>query len=450
MSSNISISVSNIEKCFHIYSTPGDRLKQFIYPRMQNIFGVKGKKYYSEFWALSGITFNVKRGDTVGIIGRNGSGKSTLLQIICNTLTPTSGDINVNGRIAALLELGSGFNPEYSGLENIYMNGSILGLTRDEINKKLDAIIAFADIGDFINQPVKTYSSGMMVRLAFSVSINIEPEILIIDEALAVGDELFQRKCFAKLEEIKNNGTTILFVSHSASQILQLCDRAILLNGGKILLDGTPKPVIDLYQKILYAKDLSFLDEISSSNEEHTNKKIKESSPEQRLQQKPIEETFDEHLKPQNTVSYESRGAHIQQPAIYTETGDQVNGLIRGRRYHYKFKAVFNKEISCVRFGMSIKSVSGLLLCGAHSAPTFNDAIPQVNPSEIIEIDFAFTCNLNPGTFFLNAGVFGIVDGEETFIHRMVDVTAFRVLPIAKNLETEVVNLDVNASVRTA
>lgn len=447
MSSDISINVNVVSKCFHIYATPGDRLKQFIFPSMQRTLGIKPKKYFSEFWALSNISFNVRRGETVGIIGRNGSGKSTLLQLICNTLTPTSGDISLNGRIAALLELGSGFNPDYSGLDNIYMNGAILGLTRQEIDVKLDSIIAFADIGDFINQPVKTYSSGMMVRLAFSVSINIEPEILIIDEALAVGDELFQRKCFAKLEEIKNNGTTILFVSHSASQILQLCDRAILLNKGQLLLDATPKPVIDLYQKILYAKDLGFLEDLPKKNTALDSKNFTNEIVEKTIE-KLTEETYDKHLIPQNTVSYESKGALIQNPGIFLPSGNPVNGLIRGRRYNYRFKAVFDKEISCVRFGMSIKSVSGLLLCGAHSTPTFQEAISFVKAGETVEIDFEFTCNLNPGTFFMNAGVFGIINGEETFIHRIVDAVAFRVLPIVNNLETEVVNLDVKVGVR--
>lgn len=444
MSSEISISVNSISKCFHIYATPGDRLKQFIYPSLRHALGMKAKQYFTEFWALSEISFNVKRGETVGIVGRNGSGKSTLLQLICNTLTPTSGAITIDGRIAALLELGSGFNPEYSGLDNIYMNGAILGLTKEEINSKLERIIAFADIGDFINQPVKTYSSGMMVRLAFSVSINIEPEILIIDEALAVGDELFQRKCFAKLEEIKNNGTTILFVSHSASQILQLCDRAILLNKGQLLLDGQPKKVIDLYQKILYSKDSIAIGDLIEDNIAVENSNASSNKTEERTQL--TEETFDEHLKPQNTILYEAKGATIQEPAIFTSTNDRVNGLIRGRRYNYRFKAIFDREISCVRFGMSIKSVSGLMLGGAHSAHSFQDAIPLVKAGESIEVDFSFTCNLNPGTFFMNAGIFGVVNGEETFVHRIVDAVAFRVLPIINNVETEVVNLDISAS----
>lgn len=444
MSSEISISVNGISKCFHIYATPGDRLKQFIYPSLRHALGMKAKQYFTEFWALSEISFNVKRGETVGIVGRNGSGKSTLLQLICNTLTPTSGAITIDGRIAALLELGSGFNPEYSGLDNIYMNGAILGLTKEEINSKLERIIAFADIGDFINQPVKTYSSGMMVRLAFSVSINIEPEILIIDEALAVGDELFQRKCFAKLEEIKNNGTTILFVSHSASQILQLCDRAILLNKGQLLLDGQPKKVIDLYQKILYSKDSIAIGDLIEDNIAVENSNASSNKTEERTQL--TEETFDEHLKPQNTILYEAKGATIQEPAIFTSTNDRVNGLIRGRRYNYRFKTIFDREISCVRFGMSIKSVSGLMLGGAHSAHSFQDAIPLVKAGESIEVDFSFTCNLNPGTFFMNAGIFGVINGEETFVHRIVDAVAFRVLPIINNVETEVVNLDISAS----
>jgi lipopolysaccharide transport system ATP-binding protein len=202
------------------------------------------KKYYREFWALKSVSFNVKRGSTVGIVGKNGSGKSTLLQLICGTLSQSNGEVETNGRIAALLELGSGFNPEFTGRENVYMNSAVLGLTKDEVDSRFQDIVDFADIGLFIEQPVKTYSSGMLVRLAFAVAINVDPEILIVDEALSVGDELFQRKCFARIEAIKNKGATILFVSHSGSTIVELCDSAILLDSGEVLASGAPKDIV--------------------------------------------------------------------------------------------------------------------------------------------------------------------------------------------------------------
>ena len=273
MSSNdFAIRVQSLSKCFHIYDAPSDRLKQMLAPRLQRIARQQPKQYFQEFWALKDINFEIKKGETVGIIGRNGSGKSTLLQIICGTLTPSNGSVQTNGRIAALLELGSGFNPEFSGRENVYMNAAVLGLSTCEIDARFNDIVAFADIGDFIGQPVKTYSSGMMVRLAFAVAINVDPDILIIDEALSVGDELFQRKCFSRIETIKNNGATILFVSHSGGIIVELCDRALLMDSGERLATGSPKEIISRYQKLLYApsdKHKAIRDQISQADKQN-------------------------------------------------------------------------------------------------------------------------------------------------------------------------------------
>lgn len=245
MSSNeVVIDVNNISKCFEIYNKPSDRLKQFVSSGM----GLD-RKYYKEYWALNNISFQVQRGETVGILGGNGAGKSTLLQIICNTLTPTSGNISVQGRIAALLELGSGFNPEFTGIENIYMSCALLGLSKSEIDDKLDKILSFADIGDFVNQPVKTYSSGMFVRLAFAVNVQSSPEIMIVDEALAVGDMNFQAKCMTALKRIKDDGASILFVSHDTSSVKSLCERAVLLEKGELLETGTAGNVTEYYIK---------------------------------------------------------------------------------------------------------------------------------------------------------------------------------------------------------
>ena len=248
MSSNdIAIHVSNLSKCYDIYNRPADRLKQFIFPRLQGLVGKMPGQFYREFWALNGVGFEVKKGETVGIIGRNGSGKSTLLQIICGTLTPTLGEVETNGRIAALLELGSGFNPEFTGRENVYMNGAILGLARAEIDTRFDAIVDYADIGDFIDQPVKTYSSGMLVRLAFSVSVNIDPDILVIDEALAVGDAEFQFKCMERLDHLTRSGVTLLFVSHDLGTVRAFCNHAIYLEKGVIKATGAAEDVTELY-----------------------------------------------------------------------------------------------------------------------------------------------------------------------------------------------------------
>ena len=251
MSSEFSIKVENLSKCYQIYDQPRDRLKQFLLPRLQHLAGQQPKQYFHEFWALHDVSFEVKKGETVGIIGRNGSGKSTLLQMICGTLNPTSGSIQTSGRIAALLELGSGFNPEFTGRENVYMNASVLGLSNDEIDARFDDIAAFADIGDFLEQPVKTYSSGMMVRLAFAVIAYVDADILIVDEALAVGDAFFTQKCMRFLRAFMETGT-VLFVSHDTGAVVNLCNKAILLNRGQVAQMGSPKDVTERYLATVY------------------------------------------------------------------------------------------------------------------------------------------------------------------------------------------------------
>ncbi len=241
------IRVKNLSKCYEIYKSPGDRLKQFLLPKFCKIFSKTPVRYFREFWALQDISFEVSRGETVGIIGRNGSGKSTLLQLICGTLSPTNGVVQVKGRVAALLELGSGFNPEFTGRENVFLNASLLGMSEFEIKTRLDEIINFADIGDFIDQPVKTYSSGMMVRLAFSVQIQLRPDILIIDEALSVGDFFFQQKCFARINEMRKDGLTLLFVSHDTGTVRDLCSSSVYLQKGVMKFFGDTQMAIQAY-----------------------------------------------------------------------------------------------------------------------------------------------------------------------------------------------------------
>ena len=247
------IEIKNISKIYNLYNKPSDRLKEALFARQSR---------HTEFAALNDVSFNVNKGEILGIIGKNGSGKSTILKIITSVLTPTSGECIVKGKIAALLELGAGFNMEYTGIENIYLNGQMIGFSKDEMDKKLQDIIDFADIGEHIYQPVKTYSSGMFVRLAFAVAINIDPEILIVDEALSVGDVFFQTKCYKKFEEFKEQGKTILFVSHDLSSISKYCDRVVLLNKGVKLAEGRPKEMVDMYKKVLVGQlDLEHVDE---------------------------------------------------------------------------------------------------------------------------------------------------------------------------------------------
>jgi len=266
MSSDIAIKIENLSKCYQIYNAPRDRLKQFILPSLQRATGLQPQQYYREFWALRDISFEVKKGETVGVIGRNGGGKSTLLQLICGTLNPTSGTIQTNGRIAALLELGSGFNPEFTGRENVYLSCALLGLTKEETDARFDDVASFADIGSFIEQPVKTYSSGMFVRLAFAVNIVSQPDIMIVDEALAVGDMSFQAKCMTALRRIQDNGATVLFVSHDIGSIRSLCSQAAYLEKGILKGFGKASTLTEDYIRVtreeLNSEVLKYLPEI--------------------------------------------------------------------------------------------------------------------------------------------------------------------------------------------
>jgi lipopolysaccharide transport system ATP-binding protein len=262
--SEVSVCLHGISKCYQIYERPQDRLKQSVMPRLQRWIGLKPKQYYKDFWALQNVSFEIKKGETVGIIGRNGSGKSTLLQILCGTLTPTSGEVSVIGRVGALLELGSGFNPEFTGRENVYMSGAILGLSRGQVERRFDDIVAFADIGNFIEQPVKTYSSGMYVRLAFSVIAHIDADILVIDEALSVGDVFFGQKCMRFLRNFMQHGT-VIFVSHDTAAVLNLCDRVIWLRDGEIAGEGPSKEVTALYLEDLYYEDHTAISSVAET-----------------------------------------------------------------------------------------------------------------------------------------------------------------------------------------
>lgn len=462
LSDQIAIQVHQLSKCYHIYDHPRDRLKQFIFPLLQPVFGLDVCTYYREFKALNNVSFEIKKGEVVGIVGRNGSGKSTLLQIICGTLDLTHGNVQTFGRIAALLELGSGFNPEFTGKENVYMNAAILGLKKDEVDARYDEIVEFASIGEFIDQPVKTYSSGMTVRLAFAVAINVDADILIVDEALSVGDELFQRKCFSRIESIRANGATILFVSHSGGQIVELCDRAILMDQGEMLAVGQPKQIIGRYQKLLYVPDEK-RDEIRNQIRTESESQLVQKPDDQPDLQisssaDPIElsaiseelpESFDLGLTPVSTIEYESYGALIKEPMILTLQGEQVNNLIRRRTYRYIYTVTFSKSASNVRFGMMIKTTSGMELGGAASAASMRTSLPYVEAGTTHHIEFHFQCTLNPGVYFLNAGVVGDINHNEVYLHRLVDVAMFRVLSENESLSTGIVDFQCRPVIRS-
>jgi len=429
MSSEVAIRARGLGKTYRIYSRPHHRLAHTIFPEQTG-------RWAREFHALSGVDLAVHRGETVGIVGRNGSGKSTLLQIICGTLTPTAGELEVNGRIAALLELGAGFNPEFTGRENVFLNGAVMGLERREVQDRFDAIARFADIGDFIEQPVKTYSSGMYIRLAFAVAISSDPAILVVDEALSVGDEAFQRKCFARIEELKRGGCTILFVSHSAGSVVQLCDRAVLLDAGELLFTGSPKATVALYQRLLYApperrqalrqeilvEDPGRMEErmLAADSAGEEGDRITFANPDGA-------ERYDPGLKAASTVEYESRGARIIDPHLVNEAGERVNVLAPGRPYRYRYRVEFSLQARQVHFGMMIKSTTGVELFGM-SSHAEGHAIESVALGSVCEVEFRFYSHFLPGAYFMNAGVIGKADGMVGgFLHRALDALMFKV-----------------------
>lgn len=378
------IDVRNLSKCYHLYNTPHDRLFQ--------IFSRGRKKYYSDFWALKGVTLQIRRGEAIGIIGRNGAGKSTLLQMITGTLTPTSGEISVHGKIAALLQLGSGFNPDFTGRENVYLNGAILGFTRADIRKRFDEISAFADIGEYIDQPVKTYSSGMVMRLAFAVSTCLEPDILIVDEALAVGDVVFQRKCYSRLDEFIAAGGTLLFVSHSLELVKRICDKAIYLKNGEIRMQSTPAQVAAAYEFDLDAEI----------------RKQKSDLPD-----------LPEEL--QNLNDYGDKKAEIIEVWIESHEGERINSIFINQNFNWCYKVKFNSSIDKCNFGMKLVSTDGLILFGTNSEIS---AISLVKcfESETKIIKFELRSNpLTPGDYFLSAGVSENIDGNDYFLHRRTD-----------------------------
>ncbi len=422
------ITVRDVGKCYRIYDQPQDRLKQALHWRR--------KQYFREFWAVRGVSLQIRRGEMAGIVGRNGSGKSTLLQMICGILTPTTGAIQVHGRVAALLELGAGFNPEFTGRENVFMNGTILGLTRAEIEDRYDQIVAFSELKEFIDRPVKTYSSGMFVRLAFAVATSCEPDILVVDEALAVGDEAFQRKCFSRLERIRERGGTILFVSHAAGTVLQLCDSAYLLDQGELVLSGSPRKVITAYHKLIHSPPerarLIRQQIVEGTLSSPTTAAPHIAAPPaaqavapNRPAQRALQAAFDPHLQSKSCIEYEPCGARISQARITNLAGEQVNLLVPREEFVLRYCARFDVPALNVRFGTMIKSISGNDLGG--SATPASDC-QYVAAGTQVEVAIRFRCLLPPGVYFMNVGLRGTVQQEDIFLHRLVDALAFRVL----------------------
>ena len=390
--SDVAIRVSNLGKSYQIYDRPEDHLKQSVLPRLQRLVGLQPKNYHREFWALKDISFEVKKGETIGIIGRNGAGKSTLLQIICGTLPPSSGDVEINGRVAALLELGSGFNPEFTGRENVYMNAAILGLSNDEIDAKYQDIADFADIGEFIEQPVKSYSSGMLVRLAFSVIAYVDADILVVDEALAVGDAFFAQKCMRFFESFQSGGGTLLFVSHDTSAVLRLCHRSILLSKGRLAKQGISEELCKLYLEQLYsergngAHQSSTLSSItkpaSTLSEECLEFSITEQEPNQ---------IFVSDFNP-DSEQMGLGGVEIVDAGYFDENGMKLTKLLSGNRAVFSIFLTSNKRIQYPAVGLVLKDRLGQAVFTESTTWAFGDHYGEDKlefiPGDVVRVDF--------------------------------------------------------------
>ena len=414
LNSNLAIKANSLSKCYRIYNHPRDRLIQAVWGRDR--LG-RPKQRYREFWALRNVSFELERGKTLGVVGRNGSGKSTLLQLLCGTLQATTGTVQAGGRIGALLELGSGFNPEFSGLDNVFLNASLLGLSQAETEQQLDAILNFADIGDFIHQPVRTYSSGMTVRLAFAVQAHINPDVLIVDEALAVGDELFQKKCYAHLERLKERGTAVLLVTHSCPQIIQHCDQALLLNGGQLRLISSPKLVTSMYQRLNNAPVDQWDTVLSQLTDgdgsvETTSRETDE-----------VEATVhqnDPHLVPSSSVSYEAIGIRIEAVDVLNLEGKPANLIPMGQPFNLRFHYRTSKRLEDLHLACNIANQAGVRITGQHHHG------PICAEGDSFSMTFHFNRGLLPGLYFVGGGIWQS-DRPGHFLHRVVDACALRI-----------------------
>jgi lipopolysaccharide transport system ATP-binding protein len=456
-SADIVVRVNNVSKCYEIYNSPRDRLKQFLAPPIRRLFGRSTIQYYREFWALKNISFDIRKGETVGIIGRNGSGKSTLLQIICGTLTPTSGTVETSGRVAALLELGSGFNPDFTGRENVYLNAAVLGLSRDKVEKRFDEIVRFADIGEFIDQPVKTYSSGMMVRLAFAVVVHVDADILVVDEALSVGDVFFQQKCMRFLHEFQQQGGTILFVSHDTSAVTGLCNSAVLLSREKEqqLVTGTTDEICRIYLSELYnerglvkSADViaadglqSPLAESSVGSEIDGNVLDGDDLPENQLHVSQFQAKAE---------SFGVGGMRITDVSLHDEVGNRLSHFAGGQKVTLRIEAEVLKKIAAPAFGFMLKDRLGQYIFAEGTDLSFRNRQLTVDEQQSISAEFSFLFPiLIQGEYTFNVAV-AEGEGHEHIQHHWIHDAV-----IVKSLKSRLVHgivgvQDLNIAIRTA
>ena len=417
------IEVKDVTKVYRLYDKPIDRLKESLHP--------KHKSYHKDFYALNGLSFHVEKGQTVGIIGTNGSGKSTILKIITGVLTPTTGEVNVDGKISALLELGAGFNMDYTGIENIYMNGTMMGFTKKEMDEKLQDILDFADIGDFVHQPVKTYSSGMFVRLAFALAINVEPEILIVDEALSVGDVFFQAKCYRRMEEIRQNGTTILMVTHDMGSIIKYCDKVVLLNKGEFIAEGEPGRMVDLYKKILANQ----MDSLKEELENDFSGGMEIAGSEKKVMSS--KEAAAAHIgaglmKEKITINsdrteYGDGRAEIFDLGLFDARGNLTNLLIKGEMFTIKERIRFHAPIQNPIFTYTIRDKKGMDLSGTNTMYEGADVKP-VGPGDVYDVSFTQKMTLQGGEYLLSMSCTGFEGEEHVVYHRLYNVANITVI----------------------
>lgn len=406
------IIVSGVSKKYKLYDRPTDRLRDALH--------LTGKQLYKEHLALDHVDLTIERGETVGIIGTNGSGKSTILKIITGVLTPTEGEVRVDGRISALLELGAGFNMEYNGIDNIYLNGMMIGFTEEEIKSRMDDILSFADIGEYVYQPVRTYSSGMFVRLAFAVAINIDPEILIVDEALSVGDVFFQAKCYHKFEEFKEQGKTILFVSHDLSSISKYCDRAVLLHRGRKLGEGTPKKMIDVYKQVLVGQE-----PVTGSGEENLlNDTMLRAKAKKAVRKDRREETAqpaEEELK------YGNGAARITGLSLKDEQGRETKAIMKGSTCRITMEVEILRDIDKPIFAFTIKNALGIEITGTNTMVE-KAFLSGVKKGDRKTVTFSQRIDLQGGDYLLSFGVTGFEGDDFTVYERRYDALAMTVV----------------------
>ena len=409
------ISISGVSKIYDIYDSPNDRLKELL--------SFTKRKYCKKFRALDGVSFDIAQGETVGIIGRNGSGKSTLLQIICGILKPTAGVVQTNGRISALLELGTGFNPEFTGRENVYLNGALMGFSKEEIDARYQGIADFADIGDFINQPVKKYSSGMYVRLAFACAVNVDPEILIVDEALSVGDVFFQQKCFKKMSEFKERGKTMLLVTHDLNTVQKNCERAIFLEEGKVIKIGEARDVINHYlEKTLLRGE----DPVVSGDDraDLTGKGNAAPTENDRCILKPNYN--------KNEFRYGNYKAVISDFGILDKDGREITAISSGEAISFRFEVLFRERVEFPIYGFMVKTKDGLTVYGIN---TWHEEVP-VSPKakgESVTAEFSLRMNVGTGDYFLTAGVAELQGDGVKPVDRRYDLAYLNVISVDKS-----------------